>query len=128
MHIRLSSGNNSDFVAFGPTEARPFDTGSADNPMYPALVTLVCAMAIVLCCITVFECSITTLFVCAFHDMQNYEGAHMSDKLRSALSMPKKKGEDKALLKGGKSPDKKKTSTTKDGQAPGDDAPEKMEC
>lgn len=115
------------FVTYKLSDAMS-DKDDNDNPMYPALLALVSAMAIVLCCITVFECSITTLFVCAFHDMQAYDGAHMSDKLRTALSMPKKKGENKELL-GNKSPEKKKektSSTTKDGQA--DNEPSKMEC
>merc|ERR1712094_29541 len=38
---------------------------------------------------SVFECSITTIFVCCFHDNDMYEGRHMPAKLRKAFGLPK---------------------------------------
>lgn len=60
------------------------------NPMYPTVAIFLIAMVIVSSCMTVFECTITTIFVCCFRDMDKYQGRYMSDGMRSAFNMPKK--------------------------------------
>jgi len=52
--------------------------GAVTTPMYPALVVFGCAMVMMNSCMSVFECIITTVFVCSFEDKAEYGGKYMS--------------------------------------------------
>ena len=53
------------------------------------------------CCASVFECTITTIFVSCFRDNELYQGEHMPEQLRKAFGIQKAGAETKAL-EGGK--------------------------
>ena len=58
-----------------------------------------------------FECSVTTIFICAFYDMENHKGAHMAPRLRDALGISAPDGE-KSPPSPAKSPVRGQTSTS----------------
>lgn len=74
------------------------------NAIYPAGVIGVMAALMTVSCMTVFSCTITTVFVCCFQDKAEFDGKYMSPRLAKAFGINKK--------------DKKK-----DGDAAGSDAP-----
>ena len=59
------------------------------NPIYPAGATLIVAIFVTTACMNVFECVVTTIFVCCFRDSNLYKGKHMSANLRHAFGIPK---------------------------------------
>jgi len=73
------------------------------NPMYPTFVVLLASAIVANACTSVFECTITTIFVCCFRDKEFFNGAHMSDELARAFGLPPpgNKSEKAGLKKGG---------------------------
>jgi len=57
------------------------------NPAYPAIAIFAIAMFVTNACMNVFECVVTTIFVCCFRDKAMYKGRHMSASLRSAFGI-----------------------------------------
>ena len=51
---------------------------TATTPMYVAIVVFGCAVIMMRSCMDVFECVITTVFVCTFEDKANYGSRYMS--------------------------------------------------
>ena len=73
------------------------------NPMYPTFFVLISSAIVSNACTSVFECTITTIFVCCFRDKEFFKGEHMSDELAKAFGLrpPSKdgKGETEELTK-----------------------------
>lgn len=73
------------------------------NPMYPTFFVLVASAIVSNACTSVFECTITTIFVCCFRDKDYFNGDHMSDELAKAFGLPPTgkggKGEKEELTK-----------------------------
>ena len=63
--------------------------------MYPALIIYLIAAVMTIGCMTVFECTITTIFVCCFQDKAEFGGKYMSDRLAKAFQIKRGKGGDK---------------------------------
>merc|ERR1719271_1941968 len=70
-----------------------------DHAGYPAMIIFVMAAIMTIGCMTVFECCITTIFVCCFQDKAEFEGRYMSDRLANAFGIKRGKGD--AGAKGG---------------------------
>jgi choline transporter-like protein 2/4/5 len=51
--------------------------GRATTPMYPAMMVFGCALVMMNACMAVFECVITTVFVCSFEDKASYGSRYM---------------------------------------------------
>ena len=68
--------------------------------MASAIITIL-AMTMTVSCMTVFECTITTIFVSCFRDNALYRGEHMPEQLRKAFGIQRAAAETEAL-KGGK--------------------------
>ncbi len=62
------------------------------NPMYPTMFVALISMVITYSSMLVFECAVTTLFVCGFRDMDMFQGKFMSDSMRSAFNLKKGAG------------------------------------
>ena len=45
--------------------------------MYPAIFIFIAALVMTISCMSVFECVITTVFVCSFEDKAEYGGKYM---------------------------------------------------
>jgi len=60
------------------------------NAMYPAFIIFVTSAVVITSCMTVFDCTITTIFVACFQDKQDFGGKFMSDNLAAAFGMKKK--------------------------------------
>merc|ERR1711988_399076 len=67
-----------------------------ENPMYPAFATFLCAMLMTTACMNVFDCTITTIFVCCFEDQEKYGSQYMLQPHHKALAavFHKKKGKE----------------------------------
>ena len=64
------------------------DSSVADvNAIYPAGAIGVIAAIITVSCMTVFECTITTVFVCCFKDKAQYDSKYMSARLAKAFGI-----------------------------------------
>jgi len=61
------------------------------HAIYPSFVIVVLAALMTTSCMTVFECTITTIFVCCFQDKAEYGGSFMSDQLARAFDIRKDK-------------------------------------
>merc|ERR1712046_25105 len=59
------------------------------NPTYPAIFVFVMAAFVTSTCMNVFECVVTTIFVCCFRDAELYKGRFMSSSLRIAFGIRK---------------------------------------
>jgi len=80
---------------------------ASQNAIYPTLIIFILAAVMTQCCMQVFECTITTIFVCCFQDKAEFDSKYMSDRLAKAFGIKKGK-EDKADgKKDGKKDDKK---------------------
>jgi len=55
------------------------------NAMYPGVIIFVLAAIMTVSCMKVFECVITTIFVCCFQDKAEFGGKYMSDRLANAF-------------------------------------------
>jgi len=63
---------------------------------YPAAIIFVLAALMTVSCMTVFECTITTIFVCCFQDKAEFGGRFMSKRLASAFGIKQTKKEEAA--------------------------------
>ena len=45
--------------------------------MYPAFAAFCCAVLMTTACMNVFDCTITTIFVCCFEDQEVYDSKYM---------------------------------------------------
>jgi choline transporter-like protein 2/4/5 len=61
---------------------------------YPAAIIFVLAALMTVSCMHVFDCTITTIFVCCFQDKAEFGGRFMSKRLASAFGIKQKKGSD----------------------------------
>jgi choline transporter-like protein 2/4/5 len=59
----------------------------SSNAIYPAAIIFIVAAFMTLSCMTVFECSITTIFVCCFQDKAEFDSKFMSDRLAKAFQI-----------------------------------------
>ena len=84
------------------------------NAIYPALVIYVLAAVMTVSCMTVFECTITTIFVCCFQDKAEFGGKYMSENLASAFGIERKQEEPgpSSPLKKAETPQKAATPQT----------------
>ena len=57
---------------------------------YPAAIIFVCAALMTSSCMTVFECNVTTIFVCCFQDKAEFNGRYMSSRLAKAFGIKQK--------------------------------------
>jgi len=57
------------------------------NAIYPAALIFVCAGLMTVSCMTVFDCAITTIFVCCFQDKAEFGGKYMSQELADAFQI-----------------------------------------
>ena len=65
------------------------------DSIYPAAAVLLLAGFVTNACMGVFECVVTTIFVCCFRDASLYKGAYMSASMRKAFRIdPPEKGVD----------------------------------
>ena len=71
------------------------DVLAVRNPMYPTFFVLLVSAIVSQCCASVFECTITTIFVCCFQDKAEFGGKYMSDRLAKAFQIKRGKGGDK---------------------------------
>jgi hypothetical protein len=78
------------------------DVLAVRNPMYPTFFVLLVSASVSQCCASVFECTITTIFVSCFRDNELYGGKFMPEVLRKAFGMPKPGRAETDSLKGGK--------------------------
>jgi choline transporter-like protein 2/4/5 len=64
------------------------------NPFYPALLIFITAFVMTASCMTVFECVVTTVFVCSFEDKASFGGKYLQNHpaLAKALNVKEKKG------------------------------------
>ena len=72
------------------------DDHSALNPMYPAAIITILAAVMTCSCMTVFDCTITTIFVCCFQDKAEFNSKFMTEqhpRLADAFQIKKKKGD-----------------------------------
>lgn len=60
---------------------------------YPAAIIGVLAALMTVSCMTVFECTVTTIFVCCFQDKAEFGGRFMSKRLATAFGIKQKKAE-----------------------------------
>jgi hypothetical protein len=44
-----------------------------ENPLYPTAVVFGCALIVTRGCMAVFQCALTTIFVCCFRDKADYK-------------------------------------------------------
>ena len=58
-----------------------------ENAMYPTAIITILAMTMTVSCMTVFECTITTVFVCCFKDKAQYDSKYMSARLAKAFGI-----------------------------------------
>merc|ERR1712167_249305 len=65
------------------------------NAVYPAGIIFVLAAVMTWACMTVFECTITTIFVCCFQDKAQFGAKHMSPPLAKAFHIKQSKDKDK---------------------------------
>jgi len=65
---------------------------------YPAAIIFVCAALMTISCMAVFDCCITTIFVCCFQDKAEFGGRYMSSRLAKAfgIKQAKNKGGEEA--------------------------------
>jgi choline transporter-like protein 2/4/5 len=49
----------------------------SEHAMYPAAIITVCAMVMTVACMTVFDCTVTTIFVCCFQDKAEFKAKYM---------------------------------------------------
>jgi hypothetical protein len=66
---------------------------------YPAAIIFVIAALMTSSCMSVFDCTITTIFVCCFQDKAEFQGRFMADdhkRLAKAFGIKIPKGESKA--------------------------------
>jgi hypothetical protein len=73
------------------------DANGLTNPMYPAIFIFIAALVMTISCMSVFECVITTVFVCSFEDKAEYDGKYMvaHPGLAKVLNVDLKKHKDK---------------------------------
>ena len=64
---------------------------------YPAAIIFVLAALMTVSCMHVFDCTITTIFVCCFQDKAEFGGRFMSKRLASAFGIKQKKGSDTSV-------------------------------
>jgi len=57
-----------------------------DHPIWPAAAIFFCAVLMTTACMNVFDCTITTIFVCCFEDQEKYESQYMLQPHHSALA------------------------------------------
>lgn len=77
----------------------------APHPVYPALIIFVCAAIMTVSCMTVFECTVTTIFVACFQDKAEFGGKFMATDhkiLATALGIKKKSADDEKPAEGTK--------------------------
>jgi len=65
------------------------DEELGQHAIYPAMLIVVLAALMTVSCMAVFECTITTIFVCCFQDKAEYGGSFMSDQLAKAFDIRK---------------------------------------
>ena len=58
-----------------------------DNPLYPTLMVGICAYFIADAIGVVFQCTIDTMYLCSFKDIDEYGGKHMSSDMRDAFGL-----------------------------------------
>ena len=72
------------------------DSMGVANPMYPGFAIFCCAVLMTSACMNVFDCTITTIFVCCFEDQEKYDSQYMLQPHHKALaSVFNKKGKAK---------------------------------
>jgi choline transporter-like protein 2/4/5 len=69
------------------------------NAMYPGAIITILASVMTVSCMTVFECTITTIFVCCFQDKAEFGGKYMSDRLAKAFHIKRNKDEGAVVKK-----------------------------
>lgn len=79
---------------FGCTVAAFFllDAQDIPNPMWPAFATFLCAFLMTDACMKVFDCTVTTVFVCCFEDMKMFDGRYMPPHKTLEVIFLKSKG------------------------------------
>jgi len=68
------------------------ELSSTSNAVYPAGIIYLLALIMTTSCMTVFECTITTIFVCCFQDKAEFGGKHMSKQLAKAFGIDQSDG------------------------------------
>lgn len=58
-----------------------------DNPLYPTVMVGICAYFIADAIGVVFQCTIDTMYLCSFKDIDEYGGKHMSSDMRDAFGL-----------------------------------------
>jgi len=73
------------------------ESAGIESPMYPAIAIFCCSVLMTTACMNVFDCTITTIFVCCFEDQEKYESRYMLQPHHKALAsvFNKKRGKDK---------------------------------
>jgi len=64
------------------------------NPMYPTFFVLFVSAVVSNACASVFECTITTIFVCCFRDKESFDGDFMSEELAEAFGIERSAADD----------------------------------
>ena len=64
-----------------------------DNPLYPTVMVGICAYFIADAIGVVFQCTIDTMYLCSFKDIDEYGGKHMSSDMRDAFGLGAVEGE-----------------------------------
>ena len=57
------------------------------NPMYSVFMAVLLAIVVTNACMAVFECAITSIFVCCFKDKAQYDSKYMSARLAKAFGI-----------------------------------------
>jgi len=73
------------------------------DAIYPSAAVVILSAFVTQACMGVFECVVTTIFVCCFRDAELYGGKYMSASMRSALEIgaPDPKAYDSGAKEGG---------------------------
>jgi choline transporter-like protein 2/4/5 len=79
-------------------------------PMYPAIAIYIGAVLMTSACMNVFDCTITTIFVCCFEDQAKFNSQYMLQPHHKSLAAvfkrkPKKEAPEKAGLTKGEAPE-----------------------
>jgi hypothetical protein len=78
--------------------------------MYPAIAIYIGAVLMTSACMNVFDCTITTIFVCCFEDQAKFNSQYMLQPHHKSLAAvfkrkPKKEAPEKAGLTKGEAPE-----------------------
>ena len=78
------------FICYTWLESSSAFLDADDNPLYPAVTVGILAYMIADAIGTVFQCTIDTMYLCSFKDIDEYGGKHMSEEMRQAFGLSDK--------------------------------------